>query len=420
MDNCFVTNSISSPSRACILTGQYSHHNGVYTLFDPLPEGKDNMAKELQKGGYRTAIIGKWHLESEPEGFDYYSVLPGQGKYTDPGFIEKGEKEYNVKNQVKYEGYCTDIITDKCIDWIENEKKESTKPFFLRCHFKAPHTPFTPAPRHGNLFADAVFPEPENLYDDYEGRPSVKRATSKVENNREIDKSLPQEERRKISYQNFIRKYLRCIASVDENVGRLLEYLEKSGELDNTIIVYTSDQGFFMGEHGLVDKRFMYEESLRMPMLIRYPKEIKAGSKNADMVMNIDFAATFLDYAGIKTPDYMDGRSFRINLQENAPKDWRKSVYYRYWMNFKGYNIPSHYGIRTEKYKLIHYYGQPCGTTQSLDKPEFKPVWELYDLEADPSEMANVYNRPKYKSIVKDLKKQLLEIQKQAGDKPAD
>lgn len=415
LDNCCVTNSISTPSRAAILTGAYSHHNGVYTLGDSLPTGSPNMAKELQKHGYQTAIIGKWHLGTEPEGFDYYSVLPGQGDYENPGFLEKNGKPFRDKNQIKNPGYCTDLIGDKCIQWLDKTPKD--KPFFLMCHFKAPHTPFTPAPRHEKLYEGITFPEPSTLYDTYDGRPSINRAGSKIENNRQVDKTLPKMEQRKISYQNFIRTYLRCIAAVDENVGRLLTYLEQRGELDNTIIIYTSDQGFYMGEHGLWDKRFMYEESLRMPFVIRYPKEIQPESVNKDFMLNIDFAPTLLDYAGIQTPEYMDGSSFRNNLKGNTSMSWRKNMYYRYWMNFKGYNIPAHYGIKTDRYKLIYYYGQSCGTSLSIDKP-FQPTWELYDLQKDPLEIKNEFKNPEYKKVLYQLKQELSKQQAACGDRP--
>ncbi|MCD7795843.1 MAG: sulfatase [Alistipes sp.] len=415
MDACMVTNSISTPSRGAILTGQYSHHNGVYTLADSLPAGTPNVAKELQRHGYATAIIGKWHLGTQPEGFDYYAVMPGQGQYTDPVFLESG-RSFELKNRVRSQGYCTDVITDKAIDWMEHVDR--THPFLLMCHFKAPHTPFTEAPRHEHLYDSVTFPEPANLYDDYAGRPTLKRATLKVENNRQVDKQLPRREQRRISYQDFIRRYLRCIAAVDENVGRLLNYLDESGLAENTVVIYTSDQGFFMGEHGLWDKRLMLEESLRMPLLIRYPREIPAGSVNGDLVQNTDFAPTLLDYAGAVRPDYMDGRSFRANLRGETPADWRQGVYYRYWMNFKGYNIPAHYGIRTRRYKLIYYYGQTLGMSGSLDRPDYKPVWELYDLENDPAEMINCYGDPQYRDIVRELKEQLQALQAAAGDIP--
>ena len=337
MENCFVTNSISTPSRAAILTGQYSHHNQVYTLADELPAGHPSMAKELQKNGYQTAIVGKWHIGTQPEGFDFYSVMPGQGKYENPGFMESG-LPFDVKHAVRTKGYCTDVITDKCIDWMEQADKN--KPFFLMCHFKAPHTPFTPAERHKDLYKGVVFPEPDNLYENLDSRPILKYVHNKISGGRFANKELPKEDRVKDAYQEYIRTYLSCIAGIDENVGRLLDYLEKNGQLNNTIIVYTSDQGFYMGEHGLVDKRLMYEEALRMPLVIRYPKRIPKHTTCKTFVQNIDFAPTLLEYAGISTPDYMDGRSFSASLNGKEAPDARKTAYYRYWMNFKGYNIP--------------------------------------------------------------------------------
>ena len=417
MDACMVTNSISTPSRGAILTGQYSHHNGVYTLADSLPAGSPNVAKELQAHGYATAIIGKWHLGTQPEGFDYYAVMPGQGQYDNPVFLESG-KPFDLKYRVRSEGYCTDVITDKAIQWLEGADRN--RPFLLMCHFKAPHTPFTEAPRHARLYDSVMFPEPATLYDEYTDRPTLQRATLKVENNRQVDKKLPRDERRRISYQNFIRRYLRCIAAVDENVGRLLAYLDENGLAENTIVLYTSDQGFFMGEHGLWDKRLMLEESLRMPLLIRYPREIPAGSVNHDFVQNIDFAPTLLDYAGLSAPDYMDGRSFRSNLRGETPSDWRQAVYYRYWMNFKGYNIPAHYGIRTDRYKLIYYYGRTLGMSGSFDRPDYKPKWEFYDLDRDPAEMVNRYDDPSYRAVVRGLKAELQALQISVGDVPVD
>lgn len=414
MDNCFVTNSISTPSRAAILTGQYSHHNQVYTLADELPAGHPSMAKELQKNGYQTAIIGKWHIGTQPEGFDFYSVMPGQGKYENPGFMESG-LPFDVKHAVRTQGYCTDVITDKCIDWME--KADKNKPFFLMCHFKAPHTPFTPAERHKDLYKDIVFPEPDNLYENLDNRPILKSVHNKISGGRFADKTLPKEDRVKDAYQEYIRTYLSCIAGIDENVGRLLECLEKNGQLDNTIIVYTSDQGFYMGEHGLVDKRLMYEEALRMPLVIRYPRKIRANTTCQTFVQNIDFAPTLLEYAGIRTPGYMDGKSFCASLTGKKAPDARKTAYYRYWMNFKGYNIPAHYGLRTDRYKLIYFYGKSCGTKGSIDKPGFQPVWEFYDLQEDPHEMTNQYGNKKYEKVINELKETLRQTQEEVGDK---
>lgn len=414
MDNCFVTNSISTPSRAAILTGQYSHHNQVYTLADELPAGHPSMAKELQKNGYQTAIVGKWHIGTQPEGFDFYSVMPGQGKYEDPGFMESG-LPFDVKHAVRTKGYCTDVITDKCIDWME--KADKNKPFFLMCHFKAPHTPFTPAERHKDLYKGITFPEPGNLYENLDNRPILKSVHNKISGGRFANKELPKEDRVKDAYQEYIRTYLSCIAGIDENVGRLLNNLEKKGQLDNTIIVYTSDQGFYMGEHGLVDKRLMYEEALRMPLVIRYPKRIPEHTACKTFVQNIDFAPTLLEYAGIPTPAYMDGKSFCASLAGKEAPDARKIAYYRYWMNFKGYNIPAHYGLRTDRYKLIYFYGKSCGTKGSVDKAGFQPVWEFYDLQEDPYEMTNQYDNKKYANVINELKETLRQTQKEIGDK---
>ena len=415
MENCFVTNSISTPSRAAILTGQYSHHNQVYTLADELPAGHPSMAKELQKGGYQTAIVGKWHIGTQPEGFDFYSVMPGQGKYDNPGFMESG-LPFVVQHAVRTKGYCTDVITDKCIHWLE--KADKNKPFFLMCHFKAPHTPFTPAERHKDLYKGVVFPEPGNLYENPANRPILKSVHNKLAGSRFANKEDSKDDKVKNAYQEYIRTYLSCIAGIDENVGRLLDYLEKEGQLDNTIIVYTSDQGFFMGEHGLVDKRIMYEEALRMPLLIRYPKMVKPNSTCQAFVQNIDFAPTLLEFAGISTPTFMDGRSFCNSLNGTIAPNARKVAYNRYWMNFKGYNIPAHYGLRTDRYKLIYFYGKSCETNGSIDKPDFQSVWEFYDLKEDPYEMNNQYTNKKYQTIINNLKKTLEQTQKEIGDTP--
>ena len=285
------------------------------------------------------------------------------------------------------------------------------------CHFKAPHTPFTPAERHKDLYKDVVFPEPDNLYENLDNRPILKSVHNKISGGRFADKTLPKEDRVKDAYQEYIRTYLSCIAGIDENVGRLLECLEKNGQLDNTIIVYTSDQGFYMGEHGLVDKRLMYEEALRMPLVIRYPRKIRANTTCQTFVQNIDFAPTLLEYAGIRTPGYMDGRSFCASLTGKKAPDARKTAYYRYWMNFKGYNIPAHYGLRTDRYKLIYFYGKSCGTKGSIDKPGFQPVWEFYDLQEDPHEMTNQYGNKKYEKVINELKETLRQTQEEVGDK---
>ncbi len=417
MTNCFCTNSICTPSRAAILTGQYSHRNGVYTLADRLDPARNHVAKELQKAGYQTAMIGKWHLESDPTGFDYWNILPGQGVYYDPVFIDRGEKK-------EHKGYCTDLIADFSLDWLK--QRDRKKPFFLMCHHKAPHRPWDPAPKYKDLYANETIPEPDNLYDHYEGRAhAVSTVTMKVGedmNKRDVKQPLPPDLKgdalRKWAYQLYIKDYLRCIRSVDDNVGRVLDWLDAEGLSKNTIVIYTSDQGFFLGDHGWFDKRLMYEESLRMPFLMRYPGAIRAGSVNRDMVLNIDFAPTFLDFAGSKAPAEMQGRSFRSVVEGSTPRDWRTSMYYRYWMhNTHDHHVPAHYGVRTARWKLIYYYGKPLGMS-GANPPDTEPDWELFDVQNDPREMHNLYHDPKYAKIIGGLKIELDKKQKEAGDTP--
>lgn len=422
--NCFVTNSISTPSRGAILTGQYCQKNGVYTLQDALNPDHSNVAKCLQKAGYQTAIIGKWHLHAEPTGFDYYNVLPGQGRYINPILIKKGEWGDPYKESFKgqeYEGHSTDVIGGEAIKYLNNRDKN--KPFFLMCHFKAPHRPWTPADRFRNLLKDVTVPEPVNLLDIYQGKGQyTKLLRMSLEYMKETDVKTPipvgmsRDEQRHWAYQLYIKDYLRCIAGVDENVGRILKYLDDNGLTENTIVIYTGDQGFFLGEHGWFDKRLMYEECLRMPFLIRYPKEIKAGVDNKDITLNIDFAPLFLDYAGVKKPKDMQGESFRSNLVGHTPKNWRKSMYYRYWMNADNdHNVTANYGIRTDRYKLIFYYGESLGMTGTKNV-SITPEWELYDLKNDPLEMRNIYKDPQNKELIKMLKFKLLELKRKYGD----
>ena len=425
LNNCFVTNSISTPSRACILTGQYSQKNGVYTLSNDIDRNLPTVAKELQKAGYQTAIVGKWHLGTEPAGFDYYNVLPGQGLYYNPLFIKKGDWDKGPNGrpkQTEYGGHSSDIIANEAISYLQTVDPD--KPFFLKCHFKAPHGPWEPAHRFMNLLEDITIPEPDNLLDVYEGKGQyTKRLETSMEHmgdrrlkGKTIPEGMTRDEIRRWVYQHFIKDYLRCVAGIDENVGRILKYLEDNGLTDNTIVVYTADQGFFLGEHGWFDKRMMYEESLRMPLLIRYPKEIKKETVNNDMVLNLDFAPLFLDYAGIATPSYMQGESFRKNLTGQTPDNWRKSIYYRYWMNDDGaHRVPAHYGIRTERYKLIYYYSLPLGI-RGANNSNLEPEWELYDLQNDPAEMNNIYKDPKNKNLIAQLKKELLQLKEKYDD----
>ena len=415
--NCFCTNSICTPSRAAILTGQYSHVNGVYTLNDKIDPKRNHAGKELQKAGYQTAMIGKWHLATEPTGFDYWNILPGQGVYYDPTFIEAAGRK-------KYTGYCTDLIGDFTLNFLKN--RDPKKPFFLMSHHKAPHRPWQPAPKYQDWLKDRDVPEPDNLFDHYEGKPrAVAKVTMKVGedmNQNDVKQPFPKDLHgdalRQWAYQLYIKDYLRCIRSVDDQVGRMLDYLDSEGLAQNTVVIYTSDQGFFLGDHGWFDKRLMYEESLRMPFLIRYPGVLKAGTVNRDMVLNVDFAPTFLDMAGRKAPAEMQGRSFFPNLQGHTPKDWRKSMYYRYWMhNTNDHHVPAHYGLRTDRWKLIYYYGKPLGMT-GANPPDTEPDWELYDMKNDPREMHNLYHDPKHAGLIQKLKTELDAKQKEVGDQP--
>jgi len=416
LDSCFVTNSICTPSRAAILTGQYSHINGVKT-FTALDPNRDNVAKLLQKSGYQTAIIGKWHLRSQPTGFDYWNVLPGQGRYNNPNLTEVGSNEPKT-----YEGHSTDVIGDLSLDWLD--KRDQDKPFLLMCHFKAAHADWEPAERFKDLYRNTSIPEPENLLEAYQSKGKARDlATLKIENmfekrhlnghTKEELEGKTLEQTRKYVYQQYMKQYLRCVAGIDENVGRLLTYLDKAGLADNTVVIYTSDQGHFQGEHGFYDKRFMYEETLRMPFLARYPKEINPGTTNGDLIINTDFAALFLDYADLPVPADMQGRSFRRNLMGQSVETWRTEFYYRYWLHRAHHGVPAHFGIRTKTHKLIFFYGLPMGLS---GKPPTAPTWELYDLETDPSEMHNVYHQPAHASLVKRLKQRLLELRTEFKD----
>jgi len=397
-ENCFCTNSICAPSRAVILTGKYSHLNGVLDNRLRFDGSQLTFPKLLQQAGYETAMIGKWHLKTDPTGFDYWNILPGQGHYYNPHFIEMGQKK-------QFKGYCTDIITDFALDWLKGRKSE--KPFLLMYHHKAPHRGWSPDPKYNTLYDDIEIPEPETFNDDYSTRSDAARQQemtiehhlTKGDVKSEFPEGLSGQALKKWKYQRYIKDYLRCIKSVDDNVGRLLDYLDEAGLTENTIVVYTSDQGFYLGDHGWFDKRFMYEESLRMPLLVRYPKEIRAGSKNNDIVLNLDFGATFLDFAGVAKPAEMQGESFRKILKDGKDRKWRKSMYYHYYEYPAVHMVKRHYGVRTQRYKLIHFYND-------ID------AWELYDLKKDPHELNNVYDNPAYAKTVKKLKAELKRLQK--------
>lgn len=428
LNNCYVTNSICTPSRATIMTGQYGHKNGVHTLWGDLRTEDETVATLLQKNGYETAIVGKWHLHTEPQGFDYYSVLPGQGDYFNPIFKETGTKWTKKKVGKKYKGYVTDVITDNSLNWLDNRKGE--KPFFMMLHHKAPHGLWEYAPRHEHLFDAITIPEAESLYEDkthrsqgsktygrdilglsqrmHDGKRGKEYPTGKLNTD-----GMTNKEKIAVTYQKYMKDYLRVVAAVDENVGRVLDYLEESGLAENTVVVYTSDQGMFLGEHSYYDKRWMYDESLKMPFIIRKPGEIKAGSQFNEMVTNLDFPELILDYAGVPIPKTMQGESFRAVLAGNTPEDWKKSMYYQYWMQFEPSAVPAHLGVRTHDYKLIFYYGDGLGLVGTTDTWKTPVTWELYDLKKDPFELNNIYGDKGFKKITKELKEEILRLQKQ-------
>ena len=419
-DNCFCTNSICTPSRAAILTGTYNHVNGVTTLSTHLDGSLLNYPKVLQEQGYQTAVVGKWHLghggNNDPTGFDHWNVLPGQGLYHDPDMIEMGVKS-------KRTGYTTDLITDYALDWLR--ARDQDRPFCLMVHHKAPHRSWEPDDKHARMYEDEDIPEPETFDDDYANRASaaaaarmrVERDLTAEDLKEPVPENLSPAEEKRWKYQRYIKDYLRCVASIDDNVGRLLEYIDDEEIGEDTIVIYTSDQGFFLGDHGWYDKRFMYEESLRMPFLIRYPREVTAGTVNEDMILNVDFPATFLDCAGVDVPPSFQGRSFRSLLQGETPADWQTSMYYRYWMHGAHHNVCAHYGVRTLRYKLIYYYGDPLGQEGAVG-PKVRPEWEMFDLEKDPCELNSVYADPDYATVVDELKMELDRLQERVGDAP--
>jgi arylsulfatase A-like enzyme len=405
LTNCFVTNCNDTAGHASILTGQYSHVNGVYTSADELEPERQSVAKLLQAAGYQTAVVGKWYVDGRPGGFDYYSTLWGKEGYYNPVMMEKSITWQGGRKRF-YNGYSANVITDICLQWLN--KRDADKPFFLMCNYKAPHKRWMPPGWFGNLYKDIELPAPANLMDDFSNRSrAAKNAKLWFANG---DMSL-----QKIAYQRIVGRYLKCVAAINDSVGRLLAWLDEQGLAENTIVIYTSDQGHFIGEHTYMGKGFMYEESLRVPFVIRYPKEIKAGTVSEDIIINTDIAATLLDYADLARPADIQGNSFRGNLSGRVPAAQRSSMYYRYWMHLTEGNVPAHYGIRTNRYKLIFYYGLGLDAEGALDKPT-EPEWELFDLEKDPAEMNNVYNDPTYAKIVSKLKAGLLSLKKQLGD----
>jgi len=444
--NAFCTNSICAPSRAVIQTGKHSHMNGVLDNILEFDSAQLTFPKILRNGGYQTAMIGKWHLKSEPVGFDYWKVLPGQGEYYNPDFRTPNGRE-------RIEGYVTDIVTDLSIDWMTSGR-DKDKPFMLMLQQKAPHRPWYSGPDHLTMYEDVTFPEPETLFDDYENRASgapiqemeidrhmalawdlkitpmtkedsiserryfarINRMTpAQLEAWNEVYMPINEEFRNanmkgkelvSWKYQRYMRDYLKCIASVDDNIGRVLSYLEQSGLTDNTIVIYSSDQGFYLGEHGWFDKRWMYEESLHMPFIVKWPGVTKPGSVNTDMVQNLDFAETFLDIAGLPIPEEMQGRSLVPLLKGQTPNEWRKSIYYHYYEYPGAHMVQKHNGVRTDRYKLINYY--------ELGE------WELFDLETDPMEMKSVYDDPVYAEIRQELEQELKRLKDYYQDNTID
>ncbi|TLX74342.1 sulfatase [Labilibacter sediminis] len=418
LENCFCTNALCAPSRATILTGQYSHKSGMYTLREHVStQEKPSIPKALKQADYQTAVVGKWHIHGDNlNGFDYYAVTLSQGAYYNPSFSTK-------EGKIRREGYSSDIIGDVSLEWLG--KRDKTKPFFLMTHFKAAHGPWQPAKRHESMYADETIPEPTTLFDDYTNRSAegIANTQSRIHNpgsnsslslwfqkgkkgkggwptgNITFPEEASEEEIKKATYQKYVKDYLRCVKGIDENVGRLIEYLEKEGELDNTIIVYTSDQGMYIGEHGLFDKRIGFEEALRMPFVIRYPDEIKAGQRIDNIVNNVDFAETFIDYAGVKIPNQMQGYSFRAILKGEKPLYDRKCSFYAFYSN----GCPKHYGIRTKEYKLLYYASQK-GSKLGVD---------LFDLTKDPNEMINQANNPEYKTVLEEMNSLLKEEMKE-------
>lgn len=433
LDNCFCTNSISVPSRAAILTGRYSHRNGVYTLDDSLDVSIPTFAKEFQKAGYSTALVGKWHLKSQPQGFDYYSVFHDQGEYRDPTF-KNSDRPWpgNINFGVRERGFSTDIVTDKAIKWMK--KQDRNKPFLMCCHFKATHEPYDFPERMRHLYDGVTFPEPENLFDwgketngrTFQGQPLEEMIRRWETASADPDKwwcrypELPFSVKgmgkiaaRKAAYQKLIRDYLRCAATVDDNIGKLLDALDEMGISDNTIVVYVADQGYFLGEHGFFDKRMFYEEAARMPFVIRYPKQIPAGQRVEELILNVDFASTLSDFAGVKAPEGNQGKSFKDILVSGSAKDWRKSIYYRYWTQHE--IRPAHIGVRNDRYKLIFIYGDRLNMTGSSDYVS-EPSWEFYDLQKDPKENHNAYNDKEYALIIKEMKKEMMRLREETGD----
>ena len=442
--NSFCTNSICGPSRAVIQTGKHSHLNGFMDNGNRFNGDQQTFPKLLQKAGYQTAMIGKWHLGTDPQGFDYWEILKGQGDYYNPLLL-------SAKGNRVVEGHCTDIVTDLAIEWLD--QRESDKPFMLMCQHKAPHRCWMPAARHLDLYADRDLPQPTTLFDRYEDNAAVVRDQEmEIDRHmstvhdlfmepaeawlppkglptdrsgiRNMNKMTPQQLEKwhaafgprnekmhqtqpkgddlvRWKYQRYIKNYLRCVRGVDDSVGRLMEYLQQAGLEENTIFIYSSDQGFYLGDHGWFDKRWMYEESLKMPLIVKWPGVTEPGSVDKHMVQNLDYAQTFLEMTGTPAPGDMQGRSL-VPLLKGEEPEWRDSIYYHYYAYPSVHMVAKHNGIRTDRYKLMHFY--------QFDQ------WEFYDLQTDPDELTNQYDNPDYAPVVSEMKTRLRDLQSGYGD----
>lgn len=446
-ENSFCSNSICGPSRAVILTGKHSHKNGFMNNGNNFDGDQPTFPKMLRQAGYQTAFFGKWHLKSRPQGFDDWKVLPGQGLYYNPDFI-------TPDGRVTVEGYCTDLVTDFSIEWLD-ERRDMEKPFLMMVQHKAPHRNWMPALRHLNLYDDIDIPEPETLFDQWEDNaPPARYQELEIDRHMHlnfdlfvdltpefdgasvqgrVDKSawvnmkrmtpnqlhewraaygpkdeafhaanLQGQELVRWKYQRYAKNYLRSVKGVDESVGRLMSELEERGLSENTVVIYCSDQGFYIGDHGWYDKRWMYEESLKMPFIVKWPGVTQPGSRNPLMIQNLDYAETFLEMAGARIPSDMQGASLVPLLRGEEPANWRKSIYYHYYEYPSVHMVPRHYGIRTERYKLMRFY--------QFDE------WEFYDLKTDPDELLNLYTDPRYSSDVERLKRELDALQERYED----
>ena len=442
----YVANSLSGPSRACMITGKHSHKNGFTNNEHGIFDGsQQTMPKLMQKAGYQTALIGKWHLVSEPTGFDFWNIIPGQGDYYNPAFINMDGSRVTEK------GYLTNIITDKAIDWMEH-KRDKNRPFILFVHHKACHRNWLPELKYINEYEDQTFPLPDTFYDQYEGRTAAQQQQMSIASDHDMDmvydvkmyhpdlhtrlsdnhlgmigrldtkdrarydhfydslaidfraRNLKGKELAEFKYQRYMRDYAKVLKSLDDNVGRTLDYLEKAGLLENTLVVYTSDQGFYMGEHGWFDKRFMYEPSFSTPLVMRLPEGLKARGDISQLVQNIDYAPTFLELAGAEVPADIQGRSLLPLLRGEQSKDWRKSLYYHFYEYPAEHMVKRHYGVRTaDGWKLIHFYND-------IDQ------WELYNLNEDPNELNNLYGKPGTEKVTKRLRKELKKLQEEYDD----